>query len=159
MMDQLKNLRIVIVVIGVFLILILIRISDQKVFRGQVKTAVEAIQNNSNSITMNQVRKLTTPYLVIEIGSESRPDSILQIHSVQIPFERLLDKPNIERLDQTKGEIILYSSEMASASKAWIILNQLGYKNVLILTADKNSEELKYKFQPDTTARLEQDSL
>lgn len=158
-MNLLKKFKIILLVIVVLLILIVIRISDQNVFKEPVKTAVEGTQNNSNLITPNKFRKLTTSYLVIELGSESKHDSLQFLHSIKIPFERLLDEENREILNKTEGTLILYSDEIALASKAWIILNQLGYKDMLILTSVENPEELKYKFQPDTTAGLEQDSI
>jgi len=158
-MNLLKNFKIILLVIVVLVILIIIRISDQNVFKEQVKTAVEATRNNGNLITLNKFRELTTPYLVIELGSESKHDSLQFQPSIKIPFEKLLDKANREILDKTEGTLILYSYEITLATKAWIILNQLGYKNMLILTTEENPEALKYKFQPDATAGLEQDSI
>ena len=158
-MNLLQNLKIIILIIVAILILIIFRISDQNVFKESVKTAMEVTQNNSNIIKPGKFRELKSAYLVIQLGSESQPDSFQFQSSVKIPFERLLDKVNREILDKTKGTLILYSDEIAISSKAWIILNQLGYKNILILTAEENPEELKYKFQPDTTAGLEQDSI
>jgi len=156
-MNLLKKFKIILLVTVVLLILIIIRISDQNVFKEHVKTAVEVTQNNGNLITLIKFRELTTSYLLIELGSESKHDTLLFQHSIKIPFEKLLDETNRKILDKTEGTLILYSDEMALASKAWIILNQLGYKNLLILTSEENPEELKYKFQSDTTAGLEQD--
>ena len=158
-MNRIKSLKIIILVIGVLLVLVIVRNSDRKVFKEKAKTAVEAARNNSNLITINQLKKLTTPYLIIDIGSEPRPDSLQFQHAVKITFSQLLDKANRKVLDEASGELILYADDIATISRAWVILNQLGYKNLRILTFDNNSEELKYKFQPDTTARLEQDSL
>jgi hypothetical protein len=154
-MHQIKNLKIVILVIVVLLILVILRNSDQNVFKKDVKTALEAVQNNTDLITLNQLQKLTNPYLVIDLESYARPDSLQFQHSVQIPFEKLLEKPNRKILDKTKGDLILFSKDVAIASKALVILNQLGYKNVMILTSSENPEKLKYKFQRDTTVRLE----
>ena len=156
-MNLLKNFKIILPIIVVLVILIIIRISDQNVFKEQVKSAVEVTQNNGNLIMLNKFRELTTSYLLIELGSESKHDTLHFQHSIKIPFEKLLDEPNRKILDKTEGTLILYSDEMALTSKAWIILNQLGYKNLLILTSEENPEELKYKFQSDTTAGLEQD--
>jgi hypothetical protein len=154
-----KNLKIVILVIVVLLILVIIRNSDQNIFKREVKTAIEAVQTNSNLITPDQLQKRTNPYLVINLGSGDRQDSIQFQHSVQIPFENLLDKANRQVLNEAEGDLILFSVDVATASKAWVILNQLGYKNVMILTSEENPDELKHKFQPDTTVRLEQDSI
>jgi len=66
---------------------------------------------------------------------------------------------NRKILTEVKGDLILYSNDGASASKAWVILNQLGFKNVKILRTEETTDKLKYKFQPDTTARLELDTI
>jgi hypothetical protein len=158
-MNQIKNLKIVIFVIVVLLILVIVRNCDQNLFKEDVKTAVEAIDERSNLITLDRLQKISEPYLVIDLGSEARPDSFQFQHSMQIPFENLLDKANRTIFDEAEGDLVLFSSDIATASKAWMILNQLGYKNLFILTSEENPEELKYKFQPDTTARLEQDSI
>jgi len=158
-MSQIKSLRIVILIVGVLLVLVFIRNSDQNVFKEKAKTAIEAAWNKSNLLTFDQLKKFTTPYLIIDIGDGKRPDSLLFQRAVKITFSQLLDKANRKVLDEANGELILFADDVASASRAWVILNQLGYKNLRILTLGNNLEELKYKFQPDTTARLEQDSL
>ena len=158
-MNQIRNLKIIILIIGILLVLVIIRISDQSVFKEKAKTAVEAARNNNNIITINQLKKLTSPYLIIDIGSEKRADSLQFQPAVKIAFSQLLDKANRKIVDEARGELILYADNVATASRAWVILNQLGYKNLRILTLENNPEELKYKFQPDTTARLEQDAM
>ena len=97
--------------------------------------------------------------MVVNIGNSDLPDSVQVEHSMKIPFENLLDQTNRKILEEVNGDLILYSADVATASKAWVILNQMGFKSVFILNTGGNPEELKYKFQPDTTARLEQDSI
>jgi len=158
-MDKLKNLRLVILIVGILLILVIVRNSDSNIFRKDINTAVEAAQNNSNLLSIEQVRQLKSTWLVINGGNDKLPDSLRIEHSISIPFENLLEEANRKILKEVDGDLILYSSDVAMASKAWVILNQLGYPNVFILKSEGNQEELKYKFQPDTTVRLEQDSI
>ncbi len=158
-MNQLKNLRIVVLVIVVLLILVIVRNSDKNIFKQDVKTAIDAAQNNGNLLSPDQLRQLKSKWLVVNIGVDDLPDSLRIENSIRIPFENLLDKANIKILEGLEGDLILYSSDLATASKAWIILNQLGFKNVFILNSGDKPDELKYKFQPDTTARLELDSI
>jgi len=158
-MQQLKNLKFVILVMVVLLILVVIRISDQGLFKKDVKTAIEATRNNSNLLSPAELRQLKEPWMVVNIGTSDIPDSLQVEHSIKISFENLLDQTDRKILEGVNGSLILYSANVATASKAWIILNQLGFKNVFILNTGGNPEELKYKFQPDTTARLEQDSI
>jgi len=158
-MNQLKNLKVVILVIGILLVLVVVRVSDQNLFKKDAKTAIEATRNNSNVISFNQLRQQKNPWMVVNIGNSDIPDSMKIEHSMKIPFENMLDQANRKILEKVDGNLILYSADVATASKAWVILNQLGFKNVFILSAGENPEELKYKFQPDTSARLEQDSI
>lgn len=158
-MQQFKNLKFVILIIVVLLILVIVRNSDQNLFKKDIKSAIEATQNNSNILSSDQLRQLKGPWMVVNIGNSDLPDSVQVENSMKIPFENLLDQTNRKILEGVNGDLILYSSDVATASKAWVILNQMGFKNVFILNTGGNPEELKYKFQPDTTARLEQDSI
>jgi hypothetical protein len=158
-MQQLKKLKFVILIIIVLLILVIVRNSDRNLFKQDVKSAIEATQNNSNMLSPDQLHQLKEPWMVVNIGNSDLPDSIHVEHSIKIPFENLLDQTNRKILEGVDGKLILYSADVAIASKAWVILNQMGFKNVFILNAGGNPEELKYKFQPDTNARLEQDSI
>ena len=158
-MKLFKKLKIVILVIVVLLILVIARNSDKNIFKQEVKTAIEAGQNNSMLLSPDQLREMKGKWMVVNIGVDELPDSLRIENSIWLPFENLLDQPNRKILEKAEGDLIIYSSDPATASKAMIVLNQLGFKNVFILSTNGNPEELKYKFQPDTTARLEQDSI
>lgn len=158
-MNLFKNLKIVILVIVVLLILVIIRNSNQNIFKQDVKTALEAAQNSSNLLSPDQLSQMKSKWLVVNIGLDNLPNSLRFENSIRLPFEKLLDKSNLKILQEVEGDLILYSADATTASKAWVILNQLGFENVFILNINKNPEELKYKFQPDTTVRLEQDSI
>jgi len=158
-MQQLKNLKFVILIIVVLLILVIVRNSDRNLFKQDIRSAIEATKNNSNMLSPDQLHQLKGPWMVVNIGNSDLPDSIHVEHSMKIPFENLLDQTNRKILEGVDGNLILYSADVATASKAWVILNQMGFKNVFILNSGGNPEEIKYKFQPDTTARLEQDSI
>ncbi len=157
-MNQLKNLTIVFAVLGIILILVLVRNSNQNLFKQDVQTAIEATQDNKNLISPDQLKKSGKPFLVINLGSEDMPDFLHFENSIHLPLENLLDQTNRKILEEANGDIIIYSTDVSTAAKAWVILNQLRFKRVFILNSDINSEDLKYKFQPDTSARLEQDS-
>ena len=158
-MKQLKNLKFVLFVLVVLLILVIIRNSSQNLFKADVKTALEAAQNKNNSISFEQLKKRSGAWMLVSLGSENIADSIHSENSIHIPFEKILDQSNLKVLKEIKGDVILYSADASKAAEAWVILNQLGFNNLYILTSGEDPEELKYKFQPDTTVRLEQDSI
>jgi len=158
-MEQFKSLRYIFLFLIIVLVLVFVRSLNPNLFRQDPGIAVEAAQNNSNSITLAQLESFNTQYVVINLGSGGKFDSIKMKHSINIPIEHLLDKANRSILNESKDEIILYSADVSTTAKAWVILNQLGFKKLLILTPDENNEVFKYKFQPDTTVRLENDSI
>ena len=158
-MEQLKNLRYVFLFLIIVLVLVLVRSFNPNLFRQDPGKAVEVAQNNSNSITLTQLKSLNTQYLVINLGSGGGFDSVRIKNSINIPVENLLDKTNLTIFKESKDEIILYSADASTTAKAWVILNQLGFKKLFILAPEVNPEAFKYIFQPDTTARLENDSI
>lgn len=158
-MKQLKSFRYIFLVLIIVLVLVLVRSLNPNLFRQDTGKAVEAAQNNINSISLAQLESFNTQYVVINLGSGGKFDSTKMKHSINISIEHLLDKENLIIFKESKDEIILYSNDVSASAKAWVILNQLGFKKLLILSPDENNEVLKYKFQPDTTVRLENDSI
>ena len=158
-MNQIKKLGYIFLFLIILLVLVLVRSFNPNLFKQDQGKAVEAVLNNKNSITLAQLKALNTQYVVINLGPGGKFDSIKIKNSINIPVENLLDKANQTIFKESKNEIILYSSDVSTTAKVWVILNQLGYKKLLILTPDEQPEVFKYKFQPDTTARLENDSI
>jgi len=158
-MNQIKKLGYIFLFLIILLVLVLVRSFNPNLFKQDTGKAVEAAINNSNSITFTQLKALNTQYVVINLRTGGKFDSIKIKNSINIPVENLLDKANQTIFKESKNEIILYSSDVSTTAKVWVILNQLGYKKLLILTPDEQPEVFKYKFQPDTTARLENDSI
>lgn len=158
-MNKLYSYKWNLLVLAILLILVLVRNSDPHVFKVVVKEAIASSADSHNLITVAQLTQLSTPLLIVDLGVESEHDSLNRIPSVKIPFEQLLNPVNRKILNEAKGGIVLTSREVATASRAWVILNQLGYQKVWILTPNGDGEAFKYKFQPDTTARLENDSI
>ncbi|MCY1720630.1 hypothetical protein OU798_09770 [Prolixibacteraceae bacterium Z1-6] len=153
-MYRFKNLGGVIAVLVLLLILIIVRLSDKNQFKQEAKAAIEASEKVGNTITAAELKKLND-YLVVDLSSGNNQTASDYPHSKHIPFSTLLEKPNQKLLKGTKGKIVLYSENIADATKAWVILNQLRFKNIYILQTTENSDVFKYKFQPDTLARLE----
>ncbi|MDP2888552.1 MAG: hypothetical protein Q8P34_06230, partial [Bacteroidota bacterium] len=88
-MNLFKNLKIVILVIVVLLILVIVRNSNQNIFKQEVKTALDAAQNNSNLLSPDQLLQLKSKWLVVNIGGDDLPDSLRIENSIRLPFEKL----------------------------------------------------------------------
>ncbi|MFA5328209.1 MAG: hypothetical protein WC384_10500 [Prolixibacteraceae bacterium] len=157
-MKRIKNILVVVLILLILLVLVISRSTDQNLFKRNVNSALEKSENGSNTISPDELKARTTAYLVINLDPGRISPSISVEKIIAIPLQNLLDEANRKILKEVDGDLILYSSENATSAKAWVILNQLGFQNVYILSSGENPEVLKYKFQPDTTARLEQTS-
>ncbi len=146
-MNSFKNIRWVALVLLVLLVLVVIRVSNKNLFKQDAEKSVLA--GKTNTVTFRELENLKQPFVVVNISSIAT-DSNLRFNSIQIPLEKLLEKENRGKLENTQGKILLFSEDISVSTKAWVILNQLNFDNVFILVQE-NPEVLKYKFRPDTT--------
>ena len=151
-MKNLKDLKIVLIFMVVVLVLVIVRTAGKNGFNQDAKNAVKAVSNNNFSISLNELKTNEKDYLIVDL---SESVSVQYKNHLQIPLENLIDKINLQKLKETKNKILLFSDNHSNAEKAWVILNQLGFKNVFILSNDENIEVFKYEFHPDTAVKLE----
>ncbi|WP_303921688.1 hypothetical protein [Draconibacterium sediminis] len=142
-----KNIIWIFVVLLVLLVLVLVRTFNSNLFKRNVSEAL----TTEMTVSVQELSELNGNYNIVELDAENQrfPNSVV------IAFDQLLQKENKEKLAVLDGKILFYSADIATSSKAWVILNQLEFDGVYILSEEENPEALKYKFQPDTTIRLE----
>lgn len=154
-MKQIKSLGIVFPIIVIILVLVVARTLNKNLFKKDPQYAIDVATKSINSISVEDLKKLSPQYMVVNLNNADKYNPSQFERSINIPFESLLDKTNRKVLDEARGEIVLFSDDISIVSKALLILNQLDITNVLILHPKGNPEIFKYKFQPDTTAKLE----
>lgn len=154
-MNKIKNLGFIISILIIILVLIVIRTSNKNLFKQDPQYAIDTATKSINTISKADLKKLSPQYIVVNLDKAEIYNPAQFEQSINIPFERILEENNRKILDKAKGEIVLFSEDNSTASKAWVILNQLNITNVLILQTEANQDVFKYKFQSDTTAKLE----
>lgn len=155
-MKQIKNIGFVLVFIAVILVFVLVRNSDQNLFKQDAQLAIEKAENNNNTISMAELQNRETSFLFVDLNEDDSFDLSEFKNSMRIPFSDLLEKTNRKKIEDA-SEIILFSNDVSESAKAWIILNQLDFENVFILSNEENPEVLKYEFQPNSA--IKQDSV
>lgn len=151
-MGKMKNLKIVLLVLAVVLVLVILKTVGKNGFEQDATNAVEGIFSKSYMVFSNDLKNLESQYLIVDLDESS---SSKFENSLKIPFDKLLEESNLQKLKDSKKKLLLVSADNSVAAKAWVILNQLNFKNVFFLSNEENPEVLKYEFQPDTAARLE----
>lgn len=153
-----KAKRIVIVLAGVILIavigLAIIFSSGNDRFRHDATKWAQPTIDQTNMITNNQLGTLSGKTLLVDLSEQGNllKDNQGAIH---IPASAILEKENQKKIRAHEGNIVLVTNDRALTARIWMLLSQMGYRNLYMLDEDAGNEILKYKFQPDTMGRLE----
>ena len=146
-MKKLKGLKVVLLVLLVVFVLVIVKITSKNGFKHDAREAIEAVESNNFQVTGEELKGIENQYLIIDLTKTS---SARFENSVKIPFDKLLEESSLEKFKATENKILLVSDDNSVAVKAWVILNQLDFKNVFIFSDEENPEVLKYEFKSET---------
>jgi hypothetical protein len=149
-MELIKKNKVVIVTFIILLVLIIIRSSGLNHFRNDAKKWAELSVKKSNRITLKQAESLAGKRLVINLDKGGSHLRELTGEIQNIPADSVLSKNHIAYIMKHNGPVLLYSFEPGLSARIWMIISQMGCRNIYILTDSLDNEVLKYKFRPDT---------
>jgi hypothetical protein len=150
MMELIKKYRLVIAVILPILMLVLFRSSGLNHFKNDAKKQAEPSVKQSNIMTIEQVGSLSGKNLIINLDKEVSQISKLTGDVHNIPADSVLTKNYVTMIMKHDGSVLLFSLDPGLSARIWMILSQLGCRNIYILTNSSDNEVFKYKFRPDT---------
>ena len=154
-MNLIKKYKVVILIVLPILILVLIRSFGGNHFKSDAKRWAEPSVLRSNIVTGEQSGTLSGEKLIINLGEEDTEINLMTGDALYIPASSLLSKKNLNTIRKHDGPVLLFSSETAVSARMWMVLSQMGYRNIYILTNEADNEVFKYKFRPDTLVRPE----
>jgi len=154
-MNFLKNNKVLFAIILPVLILVIIRSLGTNHFKNDAVKWAEPSLSRSNIISKNQIGSLLGEKLIINLGEGAGQMDELPKDAINIPANTILSKENLKIIRKHDGPVLLFSNEPSVSIRIWMLVSQLGYKNLYILTNESDNEVLKYKFRPDTLVRPE----
>ena len=93
--------------------------------------------------------------LIINLNAEKNVIRDNRVESLNVSADSILSKNILRTISKHSGPVLLYSTEAAVSARIWMILSQMGYRNIYILTNDPENEAIKNKFRPDSLIRPE----
>ena len=144
LMELIKRYKWIIITILPLLILVLIQSTGVYKFRSDAKKWAEPSLNGSNIISKAQIGKIAGDALIVNLDEDKRGSSIQGLQTITIPEDSILGKSYLKTLRANKGPVILYSADATKQARVWMLLSQLGNKNIYILTDTLNQEVLQY---------------
>jgi hypothetical protein len=150
-MELLKKFKVVIALVLIVLILVVIRSTGVNHFRNDAKKWALTSFNQANTINPEQANLLKGKTLIINLDKNIKFPLMIAGELKNISPDSVLSRMNIKTIvKHSAGQVLLYSSEQGLSARIWMILSQMGCKNLFILTSDTDNEVFKYKFRPDT---------
>jgi hypothetical protein len=145
-----KKIAIVFIIVLPLLVFVLVKTLSTGHFRNDALKWAGPSIDKTNLVTPEQLQRLLHPVLLVNLTSKTdafgnAPDALI------VKPENLLAKENLKKIRAQKGSIVLVSDDPALSARMWMLLSQLGYKKLYILTDSTYNEASKYKFRPDTS--------
>jgi hypothetical protein len=154
-MNIINKYKVVIAIVLPILILVLIRSFGANHFKSDAKRWAAPSVMRTNMITAGQIGTLSGEKLIINLGEENRGIHNKGMDLLNIPADSILSKNSLNSIRKHNGPVLLVSSETSVSARIWMVLSQMGYKNIFILSNVADNEVLKFKFRPDTLVRPE----
>jgi hypothetical protein len=155
-MELIRKSKGIIITAMLSVVLVIVLIFGSGHFRYDTKKWAEPFITRSNIITPEAASLMKGQVLLVNFDlSPGQVINIIPKH-VNIPADSILQKKYRRLIDSNKGPVVLFSSDVSIAVRAWTILSRSGYRNLYILTFFPDDEVLKEKIRPDTMKRPDQ---
>jgi hypothetical protein len=149
-MELLKSYKVVITVVLIVLALVVFRATGVNHFKTDARKWAEPSLSHSNIITPDQVGSLKGNNLTINLDNKMIPGEKITGDLRNIPADSILNKNIIKSILKHTGPVLIYSSQPSLSARIWMILSQMGCREIYILTKETGNEVPDFKFQPDS---------
>lgn len=132
-MKFLNQYRFVILIVLIVTSLILVRTFNQGNFRYDAVRWAEPSLSGSNILTEDEVKSLDGEKLIIDLGNNADVSKRFKESKRVMDPVSILEKENIRIMRGNKGPVILVSGDISVSSRVWMVLSEMGLKNLFIL--------------------------
>lgn len=151
-MKVLKQYWLVILIVIIMVTAVLLRTLNSSNFKYDAGRLAGPSVMRSNIITADQVAHMPGEKLIIDLDSS---DPIVE-NSRDIVFEispdSILSRSILKVIRGCKGAVVLACPDYSISARLWMVLRQMGIRNLYILAGNENPEALSNKFRPDSLA-------
>jgi len=133
-MKFLKKYRIILALFTLILILVLLRTVSPGNFKYDAVKWAEPSVTGSNIINEAQIEAMPGKKLLVCLGTEPVSGSRVGDITVKMDPGSVLDKTYLRQIRKNKGPVILFSEDISVAAKVWMILSEMGIKDLYILS-------------------------
>ena len=154
-MKELEKTRRISISAVLFLLIILISLltfrKPEFSFTNNTASTLEAISENKHLLSLNELESMTpSEYNLIDVRDNYDFSKGHMDHAINIPINQLLESIRSKQFIGSSIELptILYGVNPEQANAAWMILYQLGYENLKILSVNTYYAEEEFHINP-----------
>jgi hypothetical protein len=137
-MKLIKQYWLVILIFSLVTLLVLLRSFNHNRFRYDAVKWAEPAVLGSNILTENQAVSIKGKKLFIALDDEVTVSQPFQDDAIRMDPESILYKGNFDIIRRNKGPVILYSDQSSVSAKVWMVLSEMGLKNIYIILPQEN---------------------
>jgi len=139
-MKFLKQYRIILAIFLFVLSLVLIRTISSGNFKYDAVKWAEPSATGSNIINEAQLDAMTGKKLLVDLGAEPVSGSRFGNITVKMDPGSILDKQNMKLIRKNGGPVILHSEDISEVARIWMILSEMGVRDLYILSESANEK-------------------
>lgn len=150
MKPQIKKFLPVIITSAIIVTLVLLRSFSSNRFNPEPVMLKEEELILSAFLTIEQANELKGDVVILVPDSASAISLSINALLLKIPPEEITARENTRKILQKDVTVLIYSDDPSLSSRLWMIIKQMGCRNLFILSEGSSGEHFKYKFRPDT---------
>jgi len=131
-MKFLKQYWLVLSITLLAFILVIIRTYSHN-FRYDAVRWAEPSALRLNIVSPDQIPSMSSDMLLITLGNKAPAIEQVKDKIVQLNPGSILEKSNLSLIRKNKGPVILFSEDNSVSARVWMVLSELGMKNIFIL--------------------------
>ncbi len=120
-------------------IVVLIRAYSHN-FRYDAVRWAEPSALRSNILTEDQIPAMSSGMLLITMGNEAPRVELPKDKILKLNPESILEKANLSLIRKNRGPVVLYSDDNSVSARVWMVLSEMGIKNIFILQDEPGNE-------------------
>ncbi len=133
-----KHYWLVLSIVLLAVVLVIIRTYSHN-FRYDAVRWAEPSALRSNIITEDQIAAMSSDVLLVTLGNEAPAIEQLKDKILNMNPESILEKTNLSLIRKNKGPVILFSDDNSVSARVWMVLSEMGIKNVFILQSERKT--------------------
>lgn len=139
-MKFLKQNWLILTILALVIALVLIRSFSRDSFRYDAVRWAASSADESNLISGEELVQTGEQVLLISLGNSAEVPAQFKERSVMIAPGSILEKENMRMIRRNKGPVILWSDNASVSARVWMVLSEMGIKNLYILS-DQGAEK------------------